>query len=190
MVPDTCLRLRTCLKALDDIVTPALAPDAGFAHEQLALIKKSLQLAIDQIPYEYVFMVRDAQDHLVLARDLAPYVESGGALEARLAGSAGVIAALLPAALPDLPELKQRLRTLKQDVEDTVDGLCTDRTGTELNAIERLVLDHSARRIEMERAWTIATGFEIDPSAIPPVVELIYRTADTPAENATPQTRP
>ena len=184
MVPDTCLRLRTVLKALDDIVTPALAPDAGFAHEQLALIKKSLQLAIDQIPHEYAFMVRDAQDHLALAGDLAPWLEPGSALQARLAGSTRHIEAILPATLPDLPALERGLRALKQDMEDAVDGLCTDRKAAELNAIERLVLDHSARRIEMERAWTIATGFEKDPSALPPVADLIYGTADTPAESA------
>ncbi len=177
MVPDTCLRLRTVLKALDDIVTPALPQEAGFAHEQLALIKKSLQLAIDQIPHETAFLVRDAQDHLALAHDLARYLEPAGQLQSRLARSTVQVEAILPADVPDVSALGEALRTLKQDLEDAVDGLCAKRTAAELVAIERLVLDHSARRIEMERAWTIATGFERDPSAIPPVSNLIYRIA-------------
>ncbi len=183
MVPDTCLRLATVLKALDDIVTPALPSEAGFAHEQLALIKKSVQLAIDQIPHEYAFMVRDAQDQLALARELAPFLEPGTGLQTRLDGSTGQLAAMLPAALPDVPALKQGLRTVKQDMEDAVNRLCTDPKA-DLTRIERLVLDHSARRIMMERAWTIATGFEKDPSALPPVAELIYRTRDTPAASS------
>ena len=174
MVPDTCLRLRTVLKALDDIVTPALPSDAGFAHEQLGMIKKSLQLAIDQIPHEYAFMVQDARDHLALAGQLSPYIAPGSALQLRLGESFRELEATLPAFRPNIPVLEQSLRALKQDVEDIVNELCRDRQAEELGAIERLVLDHSARRVMMERAWTIATGFETDPSAIPPIADLLY----------------
>lgn len=178
MVPDTCLRLRTVLKALDDIVTPALPSDAGFAHEQLGLIKKSLQLAIDQIPHEYAFMVRDARDHLALARQLSSYIAPGSALQVRLAGSSGELEAGLPESRPNIPVLEQNLRALKQDLEDAVNELCRDRQAEELDAIERLVLDHSTVRITIERAWTIATGFETDPSTIPPIANLLYPADD------------
>ena len=189
MVPDTCLRLRTVLKALDDIITPALPDDAGFAHEQLALIKKSLEVAIDQIPHEYAFMVHDAQDHLVLADQLSPYLAPGSALRLALAASSKELEASLPAARPNIPVLEQSLRALKQHLEDIVDELCRDRQADELVAIERLVLDHSAGRVTLERAWTIATGFETDPSAIPLIADLLYPADDEGFFRLTPDGR-
>lgn len=175
MVPDTTLRLRTALKALEDIVSPALPAEAAFAHEQLALIRKSLQLVIDQIPHEYAFMVKDAHDHLALAQGLVPRISCEDSLRAKLVASAGKVSELLPASVPVVPALVENLRALKQELEDAVDTLCATSTGAELAEIEQLVLDHSARRIIMERAWTVATGFETEPSVIPPVTELVYR---------------
>ena len=70
-----------------------------------------------------------------------------------------------------------------QDVEDAVNELCRDRQAEELDAIERLVLDHSVGRITIERAWTIATGFETDPFSIPAVTELLY-AAENVSENS------
>lgn len=174
MVPDTRLRLKTVLKALDDIIAPALPKDAGFALDQLALIRKSLQLAIDQIPYEYAFMVQDARDHLALANKLSACIAPDDAMRARISAASAEVRDRLPAAQPDLPSLDGSLRALKQDLEDAVDALCRDRQGEDLRAVEQIVLDHSAARITMERAWTIATGFETDPSAIPPIAELLY----------------
>lgn len=180
MVPDTCLRLRTVLKALDDIITPALPGEAGFAHEQLALIKKSVQLVIDQIPQEYAFMVRDAQDHLALAGGISLHLTPGSAWHTRITGSSAQVQNHLPATVPDVGALEQELRTLKQDLEDAVNELCHSLQGAELAAIEQLVLDHSANRIVMERAWTIGTGFETDPAAIPPIAELLGKAYPNP----------
>lgn len=174
MVPDTCLRLKTVLKALDDIIAPALPKDAGFALDQLGLIRKSLQLAIDQIPYEYAFMVQDARDHLALADRLSACMAPNDAMRVRIAATSAEVRSRLPAKQPDPPSLERSLRALKQDLEDTVDKLCQDRQGEDLRAVEMIVLDHSAARITMERAWTIATGFEADPSVIPPIAELLY----------------
>ena len=174
MVPDTCLRLKTVLKALDDIIAPVIPKDASFAHDQLGLIRKSLQLAIDQIPYEYAFMVQDARDHLALAGRLAECIAPDDAMRARLAAASAEVSARIPEAQPDPPALDRSLRALKQNLEDAVDALCQSRQGDELRAVEQIVLDHSAARITMERAWTIATGFETDPSAIPPIAELLY----------------
>jgi len=179
VVPDTCLRLRTVLKALDDIVTPALPAEAAFAHEQLALIRKSVELAIAQIPHEYAFMARDAQDHLALAGALAAYLGPDSPHRPRLAATAAAVAAVAPADMPRTQLLEQRLRALKQDLEDAVDQLCTSLAPSELAAVQQLVLDHSARRIELERAWTVATGFERDPGAIPAVTDLLYGGDDT-----------
>jgi hypothetical protein len=175
MVPDTTLRLKTVLKALDDIITPAIPQDADFAHEQLGLIKASLGLVIDQIPFEYAFMVQDARDHLALADKLSTFIAGDEASKARLLQASGDVRATLPAVPPAVPRLGRRLRDLKQVLEDAVDELCARRQGEELCAIERIVLDHSAARTIMERSWTIATGFETDPDAIPPIRELLDR---------------
>lgn len=184
MVPDTCLRLRAAIKAIDDIVIPALPPEAGFAHEQLALVRNSLKLAIDHIPHEYAFTVQDARDHLHFAADIAARVGPEGDVAARIARSSEEVRALLPADIPYTPALEERLRTLKQDLEDAVGEMCADGSRSDLHDVETLVLAFSARRIEFERAWNLATGFESDPSVIPDFAQLIYAAQPCAAGSA------
>lgn len=177
MVPDTCLRLSAVVKALDDIITPALPPEASFAHEQLALIKASIRIAIDQIPHEQAFAVRDAQDCLALARSLAPFLPSASTDGQRLHEAIDRMGAATPSAIVDRPDFERHLRAFKCTLESVSESLCAKATGDALREIQALILDHSARQTLRERAWAKATGFELDPAAIPPVETLIYAPA-------------
>ena len=174
MVPDTSLRLSAVVKALQDIITPALPAEARFAHEQLELIKKSIQIAIDQIPHEHAFAVRDAQDYMALAKRLIDYVEPETQPRERLASLIARGDSIVPTCIPDRPEFEVFLRQLKREIEAVVEMLCGQPAGSAQRDVQMLVLDHCARQTLRERAWTIATGFESDPNAVPPVAALIY----------------
>lgn len=174
MVPDSCLRLTAVVKALEDIITPALPAEARFAHEQLALIKKSIRIAIDHIPHEQAFMARDAQDYLALAQSLIGHVSPGTDQHEQLSALIARGEAIVPASIPNRPEFELFLRQLRREVETAVEMLCGQPAGSGLREVQLLVLDHCARQTLRERAWTIATGFESNPGAIPPVETLLY----------------
>ena len=174
MVPDTRLRLTTVVKALDDIITPALPAGAVFAHEQLALIKKSIGIAIEQIVHEYAFTVRDAKEYLALADALTSHMADNNPVRQKLVDAQERGRQIVPETIPDRPAVEAYLHSLKNDVEVAVEVLFADAKLKDMRAVEALILDHSARQTLRERAWTISTGFEKDPASVPPVTGLIY----------------
>ena len=184
MVPDTRLRLTTVVKALDDIITPALPAEAVFAHEQLALIKKSISIAIEQIVHEYAFTVRDAKEYLALAEALTSHMADNHPVRPKLADTRERGHRIVPETIPDRPAVEAYLHSLKSDVEVAVEVLFTDTKGKDMRAVEALILDHGAGQTLRERAWTISTGFEKDPASIPPVTDLIYGVSTGPTQSA------
>ncbi len=168
MVPDTSLRLASIRKALDEIVRPALAEDAGFAQEQLGLILKSIDLVREQIPYEYALHAHDAHAAARFARELAGKLP--GAATA-LGEAASAAEALAPATLPDMPALAAAVRDLRAAIETAVADAGSD-PGT-LAAIGPVVVEHSERQNLIERRWVLATGFDPDPAGVPPLAEVL-----------------
>ena len=158
MVPDTRLRLSTAVKALDDIIAPALPQDARFAHEQLALIRRSVQIAIDQITHEYAFAVRDALDYLDLADALAGHVASDDPVGAALRSVVAKGRETVPERVPDRPGVEHYLRDLKKAVETTVETLCATRDGEDLRAIQLLGRQFVLGRIA--RQFAIGQGLD------------------------------
>lgn len=174
MVPDTRMRLAAVAKALDDIITPVIPADAQFALEQLALIKRSISIVMDQIPHEYGFIIRDAQDYVQLAADLAVRMPEDSPARSRLMEGAVRGDAIIPAEVPDRLMVESYLRGLKQDVENAVEEICALPDKNRRRALSRMILDHSERQTLRERVWVAATGFDTDPQALPSVETVIY----------------
>jgi hypothetical protein len=174
MVPDTRLRLATVLKALDDIVTPAVSSDATFVHEQLALMRKSIQIVIDQIAHEYALTIRDAMECMALGDDLLALMPSSYPGRERLRALVTDGRELVPDRLPDRLGTESFLRDLKLAIEDATQPLFSEPQSDGMRRMQNLILDHGDRHTLRERAWTLATGFESDASQIPPVEKLIY----------------
>ena len=179
MVPDTRMRLAAVVKALDDIVTPVIPADAKFAHEQLALIKQSIRIVMDQIPHEYGFIVRDAQDYVQLAADLAAGMPEDSPARSRLMEYAERGKSIIPAEVPDRPMVENYLGGLKKDVENAVEAIFALPDETMRRTLSRLILDHSERQTLRERVWVAATGFDTDPQSLPSMEAVIYGERDS-----------
>jgi len=171
MVPDTTLRLKAVLKALDEVIEPVLPEDAALAREQLALARKSIALVIEQIPLELPYMVRDAREDMAFARRildrLAPEDPLRGPLEARLADGE----AALPAALPDPDAVRAQWLGMKDALQETVDRLFADAPDELWASLGKAVVEYSERRNLRERAWVAATGFDPEPGKLPSLRE-------------------
>lgn len=167
MVPDTKLRLSAVLKALDDVIAPAIGVEFSFAQEQLELIRKSIGIVLEQIPYEYGFVVRDAQDTLELVKSIVSKYPDNQEINRRLQESAARVQAMLPEQLPDRISLEDRLHDLKRDLENAVNTLAADPREASKGEIARIVIAYTERRTIFERAWVRATGFDPEPDSLP-----------------------
>ncbi len=167
MVPDASLRLKTVLKALDDVIGPALPDDAVLAQEQLSLARRSIELAIEQIPLELAYIVTDARDDRELARALLPMLDPADPEAGELERSVAASEAALPADPPDIRRIREGWRGLKVALENAVTRLGKGRDAQARSDLARTVLAYSERRNIRERAWVAATGFDPAPDKLP-----------------------
>lgn len=167
MVPDTVLRLASVLKALDDVIAPALAPDAALAHEQLALIKRSIALAMSQIPHEFAFMVKESQSYAALARSLCARIPADNVWQERLKQRLAALAAVAPATTPSRPALEAATRALRLDLEQATRELLAQADPATAGTLSELVLAHSEQQNIADRLWVVQTGFDPDPASLP-----------------------
>ncbi len=171
MVPDTTLRLKAVLKALDEVIEPVIPEDAALAREQLALARKSIALVIEQIPLELAYMIRDVREDVALARQVLARLGPEDPFLARLEASITDAEAALPAVPPDADAIKATWLQMKEALQDAVDNLFADAPDELWKSLGRAVIEYSEQRNLRERAWVAATGFDPEPGKLPSLRE-------------------
>ena len=71
MVPTITARLRTMMKAMQEVVLPAVDPHHSIAQEQAKLVLGSLNLILQQIDFAHAFEVVEAREMQRLGVELA-----------------------------------------------------------------------------------------------------------------------
>ena len=169
----TDVGLRAVIRALSDVVRPALDPGAQMAKEQLQLSIDYLEFVLTRLPLLH------ARERL----ELRQQVEMGEAVAevagemARAAGTAGRVegAALHSAmtvareTLSDADATQDALRGATARVAEAVAAIVQAAATLEPDArraIERRVVHASRARIAFERAWYLPLGLDPEPGAV------------------------
>jgi len=151
--------LRAAIKALEEVVAPAVDPADPQAAEQLALVIDSLRFLRDRLDHLHDRARFDLSHHLALAHAVAD-----GELDAEIASAAAVYerpGARTPELRASTARLAAALRTLVRDAA-TADEATRRR-------IERRIVEGERARIEADRAWHLPQGFDPDPSSVAPL---------------------
>lgn len=166
----TPVGLHAALRALEDVVAPAVDPSSAQARDQLRLVVdylKFLSQRLDLLPERHRF---ELAHHLELARALkkvAPRGAAAGLENAITQGEtvstqAGATAKALQGTTAVLAAAASRLVRASGDFEPGV-----------RDAIERVVLRASHDRVAFERAWYLPLGLDPDPHDVTPLSDLL-----------------
>ncbi|MBK8958965.1 MAG: hypothetical protein IPM80_11145 [Proteobacteria bacterium] len=165
MNPDLDLRLKSVLKALTDVILPALPADERMAREQARLVLGHL----DIIAAQWKHALKLELSNLALACELASDL-AGMNYDSTLGDD--LIAALAAAAEVDRGDydaVSHAHRALKA----VIDRLLAPHHAERLTpAMTAAVLRYNARRAERERIWHGAAGLDPDASRLPPIAAL------------------
>lgn len=161
--------LRACIKALEDVIRPALDPADARAAEQYLLVTdylRHLRGHLDRLGerarFETVHHLRIAKAIVGDATAVAP--ASADTLQEAIADGEAV---LQRAAAPTV-DVKAAAARLAAAIRGTVRDAAT--VDVEVRSrIERRVLDLSSEKIEFDRAWHLPQGLEPDPSSVLPL---------------------
>ncbi|MBL6749512.1 MAG: hypothetical protein ISP90_03285 [Nevskia sp.] len=164
-------QLQTVIKAMTDVVLPAVDPANKLAQEQAQLVVGMLSLLLQRLPLQYRYDRDELQRYLQLARELSA-VRGGAQTQAALADlSAGAAAGagVLQRAAADPAELEAAVLELRAKVGELIGAANADGEPASLPGLQRSVLAAAKVQTARERAWLAPTGFEADPKSITPI---------------------
>lgn len=159
MMPSIELRLRTLMRALSEVILPAIDPSNSLAQEQARLLLGHLHAIALQLDHEATLNAHDDEATRQLAYALLASADGGDQTRAAQA-------ALALAVNGDRHGLLEAIDAFV--LAGGVDGSPTCKA-----ASMRLVLDDARAAAWRGRAWFRAMGYEPDPAALPDIPTLL-----------------
>jgi hypothetical protein len=171
------LQIQAIIKAMTQDVIPALDQTNQLAMQSAHLTVGTLALIAQHLPLEYRF---DCDE-------LARLVESAAALRAQLQGEPGMSAAVavledadqlgidvLKRARAEPAEIVNAVHVLRSAGSQAVRAAHLEGSERTRNAVQSIVLGMSKNQLLRDRSWLLLQGWEPDPSAVPPIDELLH----------------
>lgn len=175
--------LRAAVKALTDVVAPAIDRKDPLAIEQLRLVVDYLQFVRSRLDLLYDRDRFELQHNLSMSRMLkaldAPLSkETSSQLDAAI--SAGI--EVRDSVGASTPALKSASAALAAAVRDLIREAGAFEPAVRAR-IERGVLEASEERIAFERAWYLPLGFEPAPQELAPLAQILADAASDDARS-------
>ena len=168
------LQLQSMIKAMNDIVLPAVDIDNRLAQEQAHLVIATLQLVANRLPIAYRYDRDELERYVGLSRDLLAAVGGtvGAAAVAPLQALVDSGADVLARARAEPSELESTVFALRAGVGELIQDTRAGRDPRAQAAVRSLVLSAAKQELERERALVVDIGFEADPLDMPaPILE-------------------
>lgn len=165
MADHTRNALDAAVRALQEVIIPAVDPSHPLALEQAKIVTGLLKLLAERFEYTHA----RARFEVLHAADLAR------SLRADAASAAPSIAAEIDAALDVAQRLADDPAARSHDLASasmTLTALASATVrataGTPVaDRVERTVLAGSKRYLDLQRAWFLPQGWETDPTVVP-----------------------
>lgn len=169
-------QIPTLIKAMTDVVLPALDPNNKLAQEQAQLIIGSLHLIAQRLPLQYRYDRHELDSFIELATQLQDL--SGGSTELREAMAAldhSVASGreVLARAGAEPLELETANRVLRDALGRLVQAAAVLHDEPRRRSIETAVMAHAQELLLRERAWLAMQGWEGKDAGLPAVESLL-----------------
>lgn len=167
MTPSIDLRIATIVRAMEDVVAPAIDQEDSFAREQVALIIGHIRLLGVQWSRAERYALTCLTDLVETVRPLAP---AGGALT-QAAGHH------LVASLDAGGGAESRYKQVMSAADALVRACDADGDPAFRADLRSRLLDFSLRQSLRDRSWFAGTGFDLHPHQLLPIDDLVAEAA-------------
>ena len=168
------LQLQSMIKAMSDIVLPAVDADNRLAQEQARLVIATLNLVAKRLPIAYRYDRDELERYVSLSQDLLAAVgtTAAGAAVAQLQALSASGADVLERARAEPAELETTVFALRAAVGELIQETRAAADPRCQAAVRSLVLAAAKQELDRERALVVDIGFEADPQDLPvPILE-------------------
>jgi len=170
------IQIKSVLKAMVDVVIPALDPDNQLAQEQIKLCMGLLDLLSRQLPLQFRFDCDELARLRSMGEELLPLADPhavDAAARKALTDALEVSGDVLRRAKADPSEVVSSVRALRAATGELVKQACATGQRSDTARLENLVLEHSREQLLRDRTWLLPQGWERDPAKFPPIDTLI-----------------
>lgn len=181
----TPLQLQTMMKAMKDVVLPAIDPDNQMAQEQAQLVVGMMHLMATRLPMQFHYDLDELKRYVSLSRELLADTRGGPLTTAQIESLTPAVLAcegLLERAQAGPAELENAVLDLRNRISTLVESLWQDGEQACREPASKAVLSASKAQIVRERAWFSPQGWDADTSAYPAIESLI----DYPNDSSDP----
>ena len=165
--------LRSAIRAMHEVVLPAVDRSHPLALEQATLVTKILQLLAQQLPWLALRSRFELANQVKLARALADdAARISPAIAAAMASAMLSGERLLADGSSTPPAQQEACREIGGLLAVLVD-VAAAAPQDQRRRIEAQVLDAAASVLMLQRAWFLPQGWEPDPSVVPQLADLL-----------------
>lgn len=166
------IQIKTAIRAMQEVVIPAVDSVNRMAVEQAGLVLAMLQLLERTLPLVHRYDCAELEGNLALVAELRAAGERVPSLvqnSARMAAVAAAASATLDRPRTDPQELAQACRDIRSAIADFVTLAYREAPARERQIIARLTLASTRKQLLRERAWVISQGWESEPEKLQPI---------------------
>jgi hypothetical protein len=170
------IQIQSILKAMTDVVLPALDPNNQIAQEQARLCMGLLNVMAQQLPLQFRFDCDELTRLVALAKQMQPLPELARVSDAtrqKLAEQTLQADNVLARAKAEPAEVLNAVRSLRALTGAVVQEACAQGDGSATAELERAVFDMSRQQLQRDRVWLLAQGWEPDAKALPALETLL-----------------
>ncbi|HSW19135.1 MAG TPA: hypothetical protein VLJ86_18090 [Ramlibacter sp.] len=176
--------LLASIKALEQVVLPAVDARDPLATEQLRLAAGFFKFVRARLDLWYPRHVFELNHYLELAQMLREDARAlSDAVAERLESAIEQACAVKAASVP-LPADMRRATATLSECASAVARIAAAGDAQLRRRVERQVLAHSKRWVDMQRAWFLPQGFELRPDALPSLEQALSLGASPPRDRA------
>jgi hypothetical protein len=155
MTPNVDERIGSVVRALTDVILPALPPEAGLAQEQVQLAIGHLQILRAQMDDRQAFEAEELVDSQVLGRALVDGCQGGAQTLAATAALSAAVAVEASGAAGRAARI-----AIQTAIADLVTAISSDGDDASRTALRTLILTHEQARATKDRHWFAPFGFD------------------------------
>ena len=176
------IQLKSMIKAMADVILPAVDPNNKLAVEQSQLLIGMLSLMAKQLPLQFRFDCDELERLIATAGTLKDLASS----DARVRSALAQLAARRTAAVDllgqpriDPTRLFDAICELRAALGAIVTSLGETKDEANQLRVEKVILDMSKEQLLRDRALLVMQGFEANPAALPSIESLLGLDAAT-----------
>jgi hypothetical protein len=175
MNPDIEIRLKSVVKALEQVVLPAIPPDNSLAREQITVAIGHIELLRSQWNYVDRYADLCLSDITAFAKELIASLGDDPESSDIASSLALAVQRAQQSQTSSASEVWSLRNCIASAIDEAIVAVTLGTSESARNVVDVVTLRHCAKEHARDRSWFAKTGFDPEASSLPSIAELFVQ---------------